>query len=175
MWSGPELDMSMRRSMISDNLKSSFGTMEVVTPPGPVGLTDAKGRELPCSGVITFGVEIAGRTTSVTAWVSPALRNRIIIGSETLQELGFSTVEEIPKWISSDGPIEGNRTLGIPGLGSAVTRSTTQREDPLNLGMFAARSAPGGITENLMTPFHEGWVRDVVSRNAHPNKGLNSG
>jgi hypothetical protein len=108
--------------MISDDLEGSFGTMEVVTPPGPVGLTDAKGRELPCSGVITFGVEIAGRTTSVTAWVSPALRNRIIIGSGTLQELGFSTVEEIPKWIGSDGPIEDTRTLGVPGLGSTITR-----------------------------------------------------
>ena len=111
-----------------------------------------------------------GRTTSVTAWVSPALRNRIIIGSETLHELGFSTVEEIPKWISSDGPIKGTRTLGVPGLGSAITRSTTQREDPLNLGGFATRSTPGGITDNLMTPFLEGWARDVVSRNANPNK-----
>jgi hypothetical protein len=67
--------------MISEDLESLFGTIEVVTLPGPVGLTDAKGRELPCSGVITFGVELAGRTTSVTAWVSLALRNRIIVGS----------------------------------------------------------------------------------------------
>jgi hypothetical protein len=47
MWRGPEFDMSMRQSMISDNLESSLGMMEVVTPPGPVGLTDSKGRDLP--------------------------------------------------------------------------------------------------------------------------------
>jgi hypothetical protein len=99
--------------MISEDLESLFSTMEVVTLPGPVGLTDAKGRELPCSGVITFGVELAGRTTSVTAWVFPALRNRIILGSGTLQDLGFSTVEEIPKWIGSDGPIEETRRFGF--------------------------------------------------------------
>jgi hypothetical protein len=135
-----------------------------------VDLKDAKGQELPCSGVITFGVELAGRTTSVTAWVSPALRNRIIVGSGTLQDLGFSTVEEIPKCIGSDGPIEETRTLGVPGLGSAVTRLSTQREDPLNLGRFAGKSAPGGVAKNLMSPFHMGWVREVVSRNAQPNK-----
>jgi hypothetical protein len=95
------------------------------------------------------------------------LRNRIIVGSGTLQDLGFPTVKEIPKWIGSDGPIEETRTLGVPGLGSAVTRSTTKREDP---GRFAGQSAPGGVAKNLMSPFHMGWVRDVVSRNAHPNK-----
>jgi hypothetical protein len=135
-----------------------------------VGLTDSKGRDLPCSGVITFGVEIAGRPTTVTAWVSPALRNKIIIGSDTLQELGFSTVLEIPKWISPDGPIKGTRTRGVPGLGSAVTRLTTHREDSLNLGGFATKSTPRGITDNLMTPFVEGWARDVVSCNANPDK-----
>jgi hypothetical protein len=87
-----------------------------------------------------------------------------------LQDLGFSTVKEIPKWIGSDGPIEETRTLGIPGLGSAVTKSTTQREDPLNLGRFAGKSAPGGVAKNLMSPFHMGWVREVVSCNAQPNK-----
>jgi hypothetical protein len=97
IWKGPEFDMSMRRSMVSDDLESSLGMMEVVTPPGPVGLTDSKGRDLPCSGVITFGVEIAGRPTTVTAWVSTAIRNKIIIGSDTFQELGFSEVEAIPQ------------------------------------------------------------------------------
>ena len=107
--------MSMRRSMVSDNLESSLGMMEVVTPPGPVGLTDSKGRDLPCSGVITFGVEIAGRPTTVTAWVSTAIRNKIIIGYDTLHELGFSEVEAIPQWITPDGPIRGTRMRGVPG------------------------------------------------------------
>ena len=92
----------------------------------PVGLTDAKGQGLPCSGLITFGIELAGRRTSVTAWVSPALRNRIIVGAGTLEDLGFSSVEGIPRWIDSDRTIEETRTLIVPGIGSAVTRSTTR-------------------------------------------------
>jgi hypothetical protein len=47
---------------------------------------------------------------------------------------------------------------------------TTQREDPLNLGRFAGKSAPGGVAKNLMLSFHMGWVREVVSRYAQPNK-----
>ena len=66
-------------------------------------------------------MELAGRTTSVTAWVPSALRNRIIMGSGMLEDLGFSAIEEIPRWIGSDGPITETRTLGIPGLGSTVT------------------------------------------------------
>ena len=52
MWKGPKFDTSMRRSMISDDMESSLGMMEVITPPGTVGLTDSKGRDLQCSGVI---------------------------------------------------------------------------------------------------------------------------
>ena len=146
--------------------------MEVVTSPGLVGLTDAKGQELPCSGVITFGIELTGRTTSVTAWVFSALRNRIIVGSGTLEDLEFSAVEEIPRWIGSDGPIEETRILGIPGLGSTVTRSTTRREDPLNLDGLKVQGAQGGIMKNLMSPFHMGWVREVVAHSVQPNKAV---
>ena len=92
-----EFDMSIRRSMVSEDLEVFLGTMEVVGAPGPVGLTDAKRQELPCSGVMTFNIQIAGRTTSVTAWVSPVLRSRIIVESRTLEDLGFSVVEEIPR------------------------------------------------------------------------------
>ena len=92
---------------------------------------------MPCSGLITFNIQIAGRTSSVKAWVSPALRSRIIVGSGTLEDLGFSAVEEIPRWISSDGPIADTRTVGIRGMGAAVNRSATRREDPMNLSKFS--------------------------------------
>ena len=38
-----EFDTSMKRSMISEVMEGSFGPLEVVTPPGPIGQTDAKG------------------------------------------------------------------------------------------------------------------------------------
>ena len=37
--------------------------------------------------------------------------------------------------------------LGVPGLGSTVTRSITGQEDPLNLGRFADQSALGGLRD----------------------------
>ena len=92
--------------MVSEDFEVFLGTMEVVRAPGQVGLTDAKRQELPCSGVMTFNIQIAGRTTSVTAWVSPVLRSRIIVESRTLEDLGFSAVEETPGWTGSDGPIK---------------------------------------------------------------------
>ena len=33
--------------MISEDLEGLFGAMEIVNPPGPIGLTDANGQELP--------------------------------------------------------------------------------------------------------------------------------
>ena len=120
--------------MISEDLESCFGTMEVVTLPGLVGL-------MASSGVITFGVELAGRTTSLAAWVSPALRSRIIVGSGRLEDLGFSAVKEIPRWIGSDRPIQETRTLGVPGFSFAVARLTKRQEDPLSLGRFGGQSA----------------------------------
>ena len=55
----------MRQSVISEDLEGFFCSMEVMSLSDPVGLMDAKGQELLCSGMITFGVELAGRTTSV--------------------------------------------------------------------------------------------------------------
>ena len=69
--------------MISEDLEVFFGTMEVVSLPGPVGLTDAKRQKTRTTMLRdnNLCVELAGRTTSVTA-----LRNRIIVGSGTLED-----------------------------------------------------------------------------------------
>ena len=62
MWKGPKFDTSMRRSMISDDMESSLGMMEVITP---------------------IGVEIAGRPATITAWVTQALGREVNITSDT--------------------------------------------------------------------------------------------
>ena len=91
------IDTSYRRTMVSEDLEGLFGAMEVVSPPGPIGLEDANGRKLPCTGLVDFTVEFAGKMCDVTAWVTPALLNTIIVGSTTLTDLGFSDVGDIPE------------------------------------------------------------------------------
>jgi hypothetical protein len=58
--------------------------------------------------------------------VAEGVRMRLILrdgqNTQLNEKLKFSEVEEIPQWISPDGPIRGTRTRGVPGLGSAVTR-----------------------------------------------------
>ena len=63
-----EFDMSIRRSMVLEDLEGFFGTMEVVRAPGPVGLTDAMLR------IDNLQHTKRGRTTSVTAWVLISVR-----------------------------------------------------------------------------------------------------
>ena len=66
-------DMSRTRSVISKDVEKHFGPAEIITYPGPVGLTDADGQPLYCSGEVTFNITIAERTTSITAWVTNAI------------------------------------------------------------------------------------------------------
>ena len=53
--------MSMSRSIISEDLEGFFSIIEVLRSPGLVGLMDANKQDLPCSGLITFNIQIAGR------------------------------------------------------------------------------------------------------------------
>ena len=83
-------DMTRSRSLVSENIEGLFGLTEVITFPGPVGLTDADKRDLQCSGTVTFTVKIAERTTSVTAWVTNTLRGgQLVIGAGSMEDLGF--------------------------------------------------------------------------------------
>ena len=130
-----------------------------------MSLIDAHGQELPCSGVITFHIQIGGQQTSVTAWVTTSLRNKLIICTGTLEDLDFSTVNDIPEWVSSNSaPLEDTRMVGIPGMGAATTRSTKAKEDPLSFD----RISPGGTTMDYRRPFEYGWFREVVAKNRMP-------
>ena len=91
------IDTGYKQTIVSEDLEGLLGAMEIVNPPGPIDLEDANARELPCTGLVDFSVEFAGRTCDVTAWVTPALQNTIILGSTTLMDLGFSDVGDIPE------------------------------------------------------------------------------
>jgi hypothetical protein len=64
--------------MVSEDLEGLFGAMEVVGHPGPIGLEDSNGQQLPCTRLIDFTVEFAVKMCNVTAWVTPALQNTIV-------------------------------------------------------------------------------------------------
>jgi hypothetical protein len=74
------IDTGYKRTIVSEDLEGLLGAMEIVNPPGPIDLEDANARELPCTGLVDFSVEFAGRLCNVTAWVTPALRNTINVG-----------------------------------------------------------------------------------------------
>ena len=89
--------------MVSEDMKGLLGTMEAVTAPGPVGLKDANGHEISCTGIINFSMKFAmlnemesAGPCQVMAWVTPKLRDKFIVGSTTLADLGFPRVEDIP-------------------------------------------------------------------------------
>ena len=46
-------DMMRRKSIVSEDIEGYFGLMEVITYPGPIGLTNANGRLIYCSGEVT--------------------------------------------------------------------------------------------------------------------------
>ena len=91
--------------------------------PGPVGLTDADGQLIHCSGMVTFNVTIAGRTTSVTAWVTNAIGGgQLIIGSGVMEDLDLH-LQDVPDDSNPRGHAQETRTVRMPGGGPAVARS----------------------------------------------------
>ena len=79
-------DTGADRAMISQDLVKLFSTMETVSPSPVVTFN---GQDLICTGLVEFSVEFAGSSCSVTTWVSPALRDTIILGYLTMLDLGF--------------------------------------------------------------------------------------
>ena len=81
----------------------------------------------------------------------------LVLGLGTMENLGYSNIGEIPPWINSEGRIATSKTIVTPGMGSAVTRSVTQREDPLSVDEFFPRhNTPGDSTQSFVLPFQMG-------------------
>ena len=59
-----KFNMSRTKSIVSEDVETHFRQMEVLTYPSLVGLPDANGQPIHCSGEVTFNVTIAGRTTT---------------------------------------------------------------------------------------------------------------
>ena len=117
--------------------------------PGTIGLEDANGQQLPCTGLINFTVEFAGKMCDVTAWVTPALQNTIIVGSTTLMDLGFLDVGDIPE--------------GLYFKDEYDVEATPPEEITLNdPGRDPGEDAEEEIEAGWLTPFYKGWRRGGI-------------
>ena len=53
-------------------------------------------QDVRCTGLVDFSMEYVDRTCSVVAWVTPALQDSIVIGSQTMLDLEFASLEDTP-------------------------------------------------------------------------------
>ena len=123
-------DMSRTKSLVSEDVETLFGSTEVLTYPGPVGLTDARGQPIHCSGEVTFCVTIASKSTSMGAWTTTDIQSgQLIIGSGVMEDLNLE-LRDVPDDLSPGNYAQDERTLRNPCGSSAVTRSSRTNRQP---------------------------------------------
>lgn len=88
-----EFDSGVKRAMVSADLVWLFGSMETASP-SPVASVNSQ--DVRCTGLVDFSMEYVDRTCSVVAWVTPALQDSIVIGSQTMLDLEFASLEDTP-------------------------------------------------------------------------------
>ena len=125
-------DMSRTKSIISEDMEKHFRQVDIITYPGPVGLIDADWQPLHSSGEVTFNITIVERTTSVTTWMTNAIkRGQLIIGSGMMEDLGLRLLH-VPDYSNPRGHAQETSTVRIPGGGSALTRSARDNDPTHN-------------------------------------------
>ena len=149
-------DMSRTKSLLSEVVEDHFGLTDIITYPGPVGLQDANGEPIHCSGEVTFNVTIEDKTTSVSAWVTSDIHGgQLILGSGVMEDLGLQ-LHRIQDTSNPNGHARDTRTVRSPDGSSAVTRSST-------IDRHAHATRRGNVEEDdLILPFKHGFHRRVV-------------
>ena len=149
-------DMSRTKSLVSEAVEKHFGLTDIITYPGPVGLQDANGEPIYCSGEVTFNVTIEDKTTSVSAWVTNDIHGgQLILGSGVMEDLGLQ-LQKIPDISNPNGHARDTGTVRSPGGSSVVTRSSTNDRH----AHATQRSNMG--EDDLTLPLKHGFHRQVV-------------
>ena len=63
-------DTSRAKALVLEDIHDHFGSMDIITYPGPVGIEDANGKQINFMGEVTFKINILERVTTVSAWVT---------------------------------------------------------------------------------------------------------
>ena len=93
-----EFEPDIERAMVSEDLVGLFGSVEMVSP-SPVA--SVNGQRMKCTGLVDFSVVYVDRSCSVAAWVTPDPQDSIIIGSQTMLDLGLVGMKD-----GEDAPLE---------------------------------------------------------------------
>ena len=115
-------DVKQMKSLLSEDVHHRFGTIDLITYPGPVAMEDTNGEPLHFMGEVTFKINILGRVTTVSAWVTNEIPpGQLILGSGVLKDLNL-LLQDIPNILSHSSNAEDKDTIKDPHGSSPVTR-----------------------------------------------------
>jgi hypothetical protein len=81
------LDTGVNWSLVSADLAELCGKVDDKNLSPLVAC--ANSQVIRCTGLVTFNVEFEGNSMVVLAWVSPSIQGEVLLGYQTLVELGF--------------------------------------------------------------------------------------
>ena len=151
-----KFDTSRAKALLSENVHDRFGSMGVVTYPGPVGIEDVNGDQINFMGEVTFKTNILDRVTTVNAWVTNEIPpGSLILGYGVLEDLNF-TLQDIPDILSHSGHAEDTDTIKDPHGSSPVTRASKSRITSRDI------SQQENPPNKFLLPFDYGFRREIV-------------
>lgn len=151
--------MQRTKSLLSEDVEHLFGTMNIITYPGPVAMADANGQPLHFVREMTFKITIEDRTTTVSTWVRNDIQpGQLVLGFGVLEDLGFQ-LYDILDILSVSGHAEDTRTLKDPHGSSLVTRSSKQTRSLPSRDISDPHSYP---PNDFLILFQYSFHREIV-------------
>ena len=149
-------DTSRAKALLSEDIHDRFGSMDVITYPGPVGIDDANGDQINFMGEVMFKINILEWVTTVSAWVTNEIPpGSLILGYGVLEDLNF-TLQDIPDILSHSGHAEDTDTIKGPHGSSPVTRASKSRITSRDI------SQQENPSDKFLLPFEIGFRREIV-------------
>ena len=163
------------RSVVSADWAALCGVLEAPGLYHIVEDTDpGHSQELDCTRLVTFDVEYEGKSSVVAAWVSPSIQREVLLGSQTLTELGLvvanptSNDEVVGKIFPEPGPVHGG--VGDEDLGKLPIGVLAERP----VVPISSRVRPPVYYDPFVQPKKKvGWSHDledvqVLDKNDNP-------
>jgi hypothetical protein len=148
-------DTTRAKVLPSEDVHRRFGTMDIVTYPGPVDIEDANGDQIHFMGEVTFKINILNRVTTVSAWVTNEIPpGQLILGSGVLEDLNL-TLKDLPDILSHSGRAEDTDTIKDPHGSSPVTR--TSKSQLTSCDISHQKDPPNAF----LVPFEYGFCREI--------------
>ena len=113
------LNTRATRLLASEDLAELFGMVDDTNPSLLVAA--ANGQVIRCTRMVTLTIEFEGNSTVVSAWVSPSIQGEVLLGYQTLIDLGLiqastAATKFFPE--PKPDPKENNDPGKLPGDGA---------------------------------------------------------